>query len=218
MHRTIQASRKPSNLKKHLVEVEPKLLRKALRFTSNLPGDLYTPAECIEQVEYFTQQIQKKFDSEYGPDIHNERLEILEFLYLVEKFLANIFQKFFHYNTKSESNGSESSEEENTADSTQASKLKTIFLHIFYFLKPNEEEQETKQFDMDMVVAEEYIEYYADKYKKLTRKHKFDMPLCKHTDKNKLYNAIETTSNIPAGYYIMAECTQDVEIFAQKLH
>ena len=23
------------------------------------------------------------------------------------------------------------------------------------------------------------------------------MPLCKHTDKNKLYNAIETTSNIP---------------------
>ena len=54
---------------------------------------------------------------------------------------------------------------------------------------------------MDMVVAEEYIEYYADKYKKLIRKHKFAMPLCKHTDKNKLYNAIETTSNIPAGYY-----------------
>ena len=42
----------------------------------------------------------KKFNSEYGPDIHNERLEVLEFLYLVEKFLANIFQKFFHYNTK----------------------------------------------------------------------------------------------------------------------
>ena len=40
---------------------------------------------------------------------------------------------------------------------------KTIFLHIF-ILKPNEEEQETEQFDMDMVVAEEYIEYYADKY------------------------------------------------------
>ena len=36
---------------------------------------------------------------------------------------------------------------------------------------------------MDMAVAEEYIEYYADKYKKLTRKHKFAMPLCKHTDK-----------------------------------
>ena len=89
---------------------------------------------------------------------------------------------------------------------------------IFYFLKPNEEEQETKQFDMDMVVAEEYVEYYADKYKELTRKHKFAMPLCKHTDKNKLYNAIETTSNIPAGYYITAECTQDVEKFAQKLH
>ena len=87
-----------------------------MRFTSNLPGDLYTPAECIEQVEYFTQQIKKK-NSEYGPDIHNERLEILEFLYLVEKFLADIFQKFFHYNTKSES-----SEEENTEDSTQDSK------------------------------------------------------------------------------------------------
>ena len=66
-------------------------------------------------------------------------------------------------------------------------------------MKPNEEEQETKQFDMDTVVAEAYIEYYADKYKKLTRKHKFAMPLCKRTDKNKIYNAIETTSNIPAG-------------------
>ena len=55
-----------------------------MRFTSNLPGDLYTPAECVEQVEYFTQQIKKKFNSEYGPDIHNERLEVLEFLYLVE--------------------------------------------------------------------------------------------------------------------------------------
>ena len=140
MHRTIQASRKPSNLKKHLVKLSQKLLHKALRFTSNLPGDLYTPAECIEQVEYFTQQIQKKFNSEYGPDIHHERLEILEFLYLMEKFLANIFQKFFHYNTNSRS---ESSEEENTEDSTQDS----IFLHIF-ILKPNEEEQGTKQFDM----------------------------------------------------------------------
>ena len=103
-------------------EVEQKLLRKALRFTSYLPGDLYTPAECIEQVEYFTQKIQKKFNSEYGPDIHNERLEILEFLYLVEKFLADIFQKFFDYDTKSESSRSESSEEENTEDSTQDSK------------------------------------------------------------------------------------------------
>ena len=53
-----------------------------------------------------------------------------------------------------------------------------------------------------MVVAEEYIEYYADKYSQLIRKHKFAMPLCKHIDKNKLCNAIETTSNIPAGYYI----------------
>ena len=91
-------------------------------FTSNLPGDLYTPAECIEQVEYFRQKIQKKFNSECGPDVHNERLEILEFLYLVEKFLADIFQKFFDYDTKSESSGSESSEEENTEDSTQDSK------------------------------------------------------------------------------------------------
>ena len=49
---------------------------------------------------------------------------------------------------------------------------KTIFLHIF-ILKPNEEEQETEQFDMDMAVAEEYIEYYADKYKKLIRKQIF---------------------------------------------
>ena len=68
---------------------------------------------------------------------------------------------------------------------------------------------------MDMAVAEEYIEY-ADKYKKLTRKHKFTMPLCKHFDKNKLYNAIETTSNIPAGYYITAECTRDVEKFRRN--
>ena len=71
---------------------------------------------------------------------------------------------------------------------------------------------------MDMVVAEEYIEYYADKYKKLIRKHKFAMPLCKHTDKNKLYNAIETTSNIPAGYYTTAECIKDVEKCAQKIN
>ena len=71
---------------------------------------------------------------------------------------------------------------------------------------------------MDMVVTEEYIEYYTDKYKKLIRKHKFAMPLCKHTDKNKIYNAIETTSNIPAGYYITAECIKDVEKFVQKLY
>ena len=71
---------------------------------------------------------------------------------------------------------------------------------------------------MDMVAAEEYIEYYVDKYKKLIRKYKFAMLLCKHTDKNKLYNAIETTSNIPVGYYITAECIKDVEKFVQKLH
>ena len=92
-----------------------------------------------------------------------------------------------------------------------------IFLHIF-ILKPNEEEQETEQFDRDMAVAEEYIEYYADKYNKLIRKHKFAMPLCKHTNENKLYSAKETTSNIPAGYYITAECIKDVEKFAQKIH
>ena len=49
-------------------------------------------------------------------------------------------------------------------------------LYFFYFLKSNEEEQETKQFHMDTAVAEEYIEYYADKYKELTRKHKFAVP------------------------------------------
>ena len=70
---------------------------------------------------------------------------------------------------------------------------------------------------MDTAVAEEYIEYYADKYKKLTREHKFAIPLCKRTNKNEIYNAIEATSNIPAGYYITAECTRDVEKFAQKI-
>ena len=70
----------------------------------------------------FYKKDSKKFYSEYGPDIHNERLEILEFLYLVEKFLADIFQKFFDYDIKSESSRNESSEEENTQDSTQDSK------------------------------------------------------------------------------------------------
>ena len=183
-----------------------------MRFTSHLPGDLYTPAECIEQVEYFTQQIEKKFNSEYGPDIHNERFEVLECLYLVENSWQ-IFSKNSFITTP----------KVKAAEVTEVKKKTQKILHkilstFFYFLKPNEEEQETKQFDMDTAVAEEYIEYYADKYKELTRKHKFDMPLCKHTDKNKLYNAIETTSNIPAGYYITAKCTRDVEKFAQKLH
>ena len=89
---------------------------------------------------------------------------------------------------------------------------------FFYFLKPNEEEQETKQFQMDTVVAEEYIEYYADKYKELTAKHKFAIPLCERTDESEIYDAIKATSHIPAGYYITAECTRDVEKFAQKLH
>ena len=121
-------AQKYSSLKKALrfketfSEVKPRLLCKALRFTSYLPGDLYTPAECVEQVESFTQKIQKELNSEYGPDIHNERLEIIEFLYLVDKFLAESFQKFFDYNAKSESSRRESSEEENTEDCTQDSK------------------------------------------------------------------------------------------------
>ena len=94
---------------------------------------------------------------------------------------------------------------------------KTLFLHIF-ILKPNEEEQETEQFDMDMVVAEEYIEDFADKYKKLIKNTNLLWPYVNILIKNKLYNAIETTSNIPAGYYITAECIKDVEKFAQKLH
>ena len=71
---------------------------------------------------------------------------------------------------------------------------------------------------MDMVVAEEYIEYYTDKYNKLIKKHKYTRPLCNHIDKSELNNAIETTSNIPAGYYIKAECIKDVEKFVQKMH
>ena len=90
--------------------------------------------------------------------------------------------------------------------------------YFFYFLKSNEEEQETKQFQMDMAVAEEYIEYYADKYKELTTKHKFAILLCKSTDESEIYNAIETASHMPAGYYITAECTRDVEKFVPKLH
>ena len=44
------------------------------------------------------------------------------------------------------------------------------------------------------------------------------MPLWKHIDKCELNNAIETTFNIPVGYYITAECIKDVEKFVQKLH
>ena len=93
------------------------------------------------------------------------------------------------------------------------SKKKLLFLYIF-ILKSNEE-QETGQLDMNMAVAEEYIEYYTDK---LIKKHKYSMPLCTHIDKSELNNVIETTSNIPAGYYITAECIKDVETFAQKMH
>ena len=59
-------AQKYSSLKKALKfketfsEVKPRLLCEALGFTSYLPGDLYTPAECIEQVESFAQNIFKK--------------------------------------------------------------------------------------------------------------------------------------------------------------
>ena len=71
---------------------------------------------------------------------------------------------------------------------------------------------------MDKMVAEDILNIMLTNTKKLIRKHKSAMPLCKHTNKNKLYNAIETTSNIPAGYYITVECTRDVEKFVQKIH
>ena len=77
---------------------------------------------CRTSRIFYKKDTKQKFNSEYGPDILNERLETLEFLYLVEKFLADIFQKFFDYDTKSESSRSKSSEEENTEDSTQDSK------------------------------------------------------------------------------------------------
>ena len=55
---------------------------------------------------------------------------------------------------------------ETTAVMKKMQKILQSKNYIFFnFLKPNEEEQETKQFQMDMAVAEEYIEYYADKYK-----------------------------------------------------
>ena len=88
---------------------------------------------------------------------------------------------------------------------------------MYIFILKSNEEQETGHVDMDMVVAEEYIEYYTDKYNKLIRKHKYAMPLCKHIDKSELNNAKETTSNIPAGYYITTECIEDVEKSAQKI-
>ena len=82
---------------------------------------------------------------------------------------------------------------------------KNYYFTYIFILKSNEE-QETEQLDMDMAVAEEYIEYYTDKYNKLIKSHKYAMPLCKHIDKSELNNVIETTSNIPAGYYVTAEC------------
>ena len=79
---------------------------------------MYSPAEYVKDVESFAQKILKKLDSEYGPDINNERLQIIEFLYLVEKFLVKIFQKSFDYESESKSSESENSEEkEDTEDS-----------------------------------------------------------------------------------------------------
>ena len=97
-------------------------------------------------------------------------------------------------------------------------KIQKILSKKTFFIYKSNEEQETGQLDMDMAVAEEYIEYYTDKYNKLIKKHKYTMPLCKHIDKSELNNVIETTSNIPAVYYITAECIKDVETFAQKMH
>ena len=44
------------------------------------------------------------------------------------------------------------------------------------------------------------------------------MPLCKYIDKSELNNVVETTSNIPTGYYITAESIEDVDKFTQKMH
>ena len=70
-------------------------------------------------------------------------MQIIEFLYLVEKFLVDIFQKFFDYDSKSESSGTESSEEK---EDTEDSKL-NHFLHIF--ILTSNEVQKTEQLDMD---------------------------------------------------------------------
>ena len=131
-------AQKYSDLKKALkfketfIEVEPKLLCKALKFTSNLAGDLYSHAKCVEDVESFAQKLKKKFNSEYGPDINNERLQIIEFLYLVKKFLVKIFQKFFDYESKSESSESESSEEKEDTEDSEWKKLTIIFLTFLF--------------------------------------------------------------------------------------
>ena len=48
--------KKALKFKETLCNVEPRLLCKALGFTFYLPGDLYTPAECVEKVESFAQK------------------------------------------------------------------------------------------------------------------------------------------------------------------
>ena len=102
-----------------------------MRFTIYLPGDLYTPAECIEQVEFLAQKIQKEFNSEYGPDIHNERLEILESLYLGEKFLADIFQNSLIKTPKVKAAEARAVKKKIQKILHKILSKKTIFLHIF---------------------------------------------------------------------------------------
>ena len=85
---------------------------------------------------------------EYGPDIHNEKLEIIEFLYLMEKFLVEVFQKFF-MTAKVKAAGPRAVRKKKKIQKI-LSKKNYYFLYIF-ILKPNEEEQETEQFDMDML-------------------------------------------------------------------
>ena len=59
MHKKYSDLKKALKFKETFSEVKPKLLCKALKFTSNLPGDLYTPAECVEDVECFAQKVIK---------------------------------------------------------------------------------------------------------------------------------------------------------------
>ena len=87
---TYSSLKKELKMQNPLSDVESKFLRKALKFTSNLPGDLYTPAEYVEEVESFTETINAKFNSEYGPNIYDDKSDILEFRKLAE----NSWEKF----------------------------------------------------------------------------------------------------------------------------
>ena len=108
---TYSSLKKELKIQNPVSDVESKFLRKTLKFTSNLPGDLYTPAECVEEVESFAETINAKFNNEYGPNIYNDKLDILEFLQLIENFLANIFQKYFYFSDSSEEEEEEEEEE-----------------------------------------------------------------------------------------------------------